>query len=82
MRGTLGRFCRFRPKLPLIYSCFEKGCRKNGESLRADNVEVIIGNGSFYVCLSEPQCVSAWWKETAQTRMRIRSFSFLVVESP
>ena len=28
--------------------------------------KVIMGNGGFYGCLSEPQCVSAWWKETAQ----------------
>ena len=42
--------------------------------------KVIIGNGGFYSYLSEPQGVSAWWKETAQSR--IRSFSFLVAESP
>ena len=42
--------------------------------------KVIMGDGGFYVCLSEPRCVSAWWKETAQTR--IHFFSFLVVESP
>ena len=42
--------------------------------------DVIMGNGGFYWCLSEPQGVSAQWKETAQTR--IRSFSFLVAESP
>ena len=40
--------------------------------------KVIMGNGSFYGCLSEPQGVSAWWKETAQTR----AFSFLVTKSP
>ena len=42
--------------------------------------KVIMGNGGFYGCLSEPYGVTAWWKETAQTR--IRSFSFLVAESP
>ena len=42
--------------------------------------KVIMGNGGFYDCLSEPLGISAWWKETAQTR--IRSFSFLVAESP
>ena len=31
--------------------------------------KVIMGNGGFYGCLSEPQGVSAWWKETAQTRI-------------
>ena len=45
-----------------------------------DNVEsYYMGNGGFYSCLSEPQGVSAWWQETAQTR--IRSLSFLVAES-
>ena len=29
----------------------------------------IMGNGSFYGCMSKPQVVSAWWKETAQTRV-------------
>ena len=42
--------------------------------------KVIMGNGGFYVCLSEPQGISAWWKETAQ--IRIPFFSFLVTESP
>ena len=42
--------------------------------------KVSMGNGGYYGCLSEPQGVSAWWKETAQTR--IRFFSFLVAESP
>ena len=40
------------------YSCFEKGCLSNGQTL--------MGNGGFYGCLSEPQGASAWWKETAQ----------------
>ena len=42
--------------------------------------EVIMGNGGFYCCLSEPQGVSAWWRETAQTS--IRFFSFFPAESP
>ena len=42
--------------------------------------KVIMGNGGFYGCFSEPQGVLAWWKDTAQTH--IRSFSFLVAESP
>ena len=42
--------------------------------------KVIMGNGGFYCCLSKPQGVSAWWKETAQTRTRF--FSSLVAESP
>ena len=40
--------------------------------------KVIMGNGSFYGCSSEPQGVSAWWNETTQTRIR---FSFLAAES-
>ena len=52
---------------------------KRGKAF-ATTSKVIMGNGCFYSCLSEPQSVSALWKETAQTR--IRSFSFLVAESP
>ena len=40
--------------------------------------KVIMGNGGFYSCLSEPQCVSAWWKETAQTHVFVLSFSLLL----
>ena len=32
--------------------------------------KVIMGNGGFYGYLSEPQGVSAWWNETAQSRIR------------
>ena len=32
--------------------------------------KVIMGNGGFYGCLSEPQGASAWWNETTQTRIR------------
>ena len=31
--------------------------------------KVIMGNIGFDSCLSEPRGVSAWWKETAQTRI-------------
>ena len=41
--------------------------------------KVIMGNGGFYGCLSEPQGVSAWWKEIAQPC--IRFLLFLVAES-
>ena len=41
--------------------------------------KVVMGNGGFYGCLSEPQGVSAWWKEIAQPR--IRFLLFLVAES-
>lgn len=27
----------------------------------------MLGNGGFYGSLSEPQGISAWWKETAET---------------
>ena len=42
--------------------------------------KVIMGSGGFYGCLSEHQGVSAWWKETAQTRLHF--LLFLVAESP
>ena len=45
----------------------------------ATMAKVIMGNDCFYSCVIESQGVSAWWKETAQTR--ICSFSFLVAES-
>ena len=40
--------------------------------------QVIIGNGDFYGCLSEPRGVSAWRKETAQTRVFVLSRSLLL----
>ena len=40
--------------------------------------QVIMGNGGFYGCLSEPQGVSAWWKETAQTCVFLLSRSLLL----
>ena len=47
------------------------------KSLRG-NVESIMGNGDFYGDLSEPQGVSAWWKETAQTRTFVLFLSLLL----
>ena len=38
----------------------------------------IMGNGGFYGCLSKPQGVSAWWKETAQTRVFMLSPTLLL----
>ena len=38
--------------------------------------KVIMGHGGFYGCLGEPQGVSAWWKETAQTCIRFLSYFF------
>ena len=40
--------------------------------------KVIMGNGSFYGCLIEPQGVSAWQKGTAQTRVFLLSRSLLL----
>ena len=40
--------------------------------------KVVMGNGGFYSCLSEVQGVSAWCKETAQTRVFVLSCSLLV----
>ena len=59
-----------------VYSCFEKGCLVN-----ATMSKVIMGNGGFTVAWLnlKLQGVSAWWKETAETR--IRSFPFLVAGS-
>ena len=38
----------------------------------------IMGNGGFYGSLSKPQSVSAWWKETAQTRVFVLSPALLL----
>ena len=38
----------------------------------------VMGTGGFYVCLSEPQGVSAWWKETGQTVVFVFSRSLLL----
>ena len=40
--------------------------------------KVIKGNGGSYNCLIETQGVSAWWKETAQTRVFVLSPSLLL----
>ena len=40
--------------------------------------QVIMGNCHFYGCLSEPQGVSAWWKETAQTHLFVLSLPLLL----
>ena len=37
-----------------------------------------MGNAGFCGCLSEPQGVSVWWKETAQTRVFVLSRSLLL----
>lgn len=52
---------------------------QSGEKLtqRCQKLLWVIG---FYGCLSEPRGVSAWRKETAQTR--VRASSSLVAKSP
>ena len=40
--------------------------------------KVIMGNDDFNGCLSEPQVVSAWWKESAQIRVFFLSRSLLL----
>ena len=52
----------------------KKFVSQTGKSL-LDNVESC---GGFYSCLSEVQGVSAWCKETAQTRVFVLSRSLLV----
>ena len=71
--------CETRASLDCLQLFRERLFYKRGNAY-ATMSKVIMGNGGFYGCLSEPQCVSAWWKETAQTR--IHFFSFLVAESP
>ena len=44
----------------------------------ATMLKVIMGNGGFCSCLIKPQGVSAWWKETAQTRVFLLPFSLLL----
>ena len=71
----------FRAKwLILFIQLFRERLSYKRRKAYATMSKVIMGNDGFYACLSEPQGVSAWWKETAQSR--IRSFSFLVAESP
>ena len=40
--------------------------------------KVTMGYGGFYICLSGPQGVSAWWMETAQTHVLVLSRSLLL----
>ena len=42
--------------------------------------KVIMGNGGFNGCLIEPEGVSAWWKETTQTRVFVLSLSLLMIQ--
>ena len=40
--------------------------------------KLIMCNDGFYGCFIEPQGVSAWWKEPAQTRVFLLSRSLLL----
>ena len=51
---------------------------QTGKSLR-DNVESCYGQWWFYGYLSEPQGVSVWWKETAQTHVFVLSRSLSII---
>ena len=64
--------------LLIVYSCFEKGCLTSGEKFTRQ-CRNLLWVMVVFTLPWEPQGASAWWKETAQTR--IRSFSFLVAES-
>ena len=61
-------------------SCFEKGCLTNGEKLTRHCRKLLWVMGFTLAWVNLMQGASGWWKETAQTS--IRSFSFLVAESP
>jgi len=64
-------FCFF------LYSCFEKGCLTKAEKLMWQCQKlfwVMVAHG----CLIEVLVVSAWWKETAQTRVFLLSPSLLL----
>ena len=41
-------------------------------------LKVIMGNDDFYGCLIEPQGVSMWWKETAETQVFVVSRSLVL----
>ena len=51
----------------------EKLSYKRGKAF-ATTSKVIVVNGGFYCCLSKPQGVSEWWKETAHKHMYISFF--------
>ena len=57
---------------------FQERLSSNQGKAYATMSKVIMGNGGFYGCLSEPQGVSAWWKETAQTRVFVLSHCLLL----
>ena len=67
-------FCSQRKKghsrVPLCLQLFRLRLSYKRGKAYATMPKVIMGNGGFYGCLSELQCVSAWWKGTAQTRIR------------
>ena len=57
---------------------FLEGLSYKQEKAYSTMSKAIMGNGGFYSCLSEPQVVSAWWKETAQTHVFALSLNLLL----
>ena len=55
----------------------ERLSHKRGKAY-ATMSKVIMGNGGFYGCLIEPQSVSVWWKESAQTHVFVVTPSLLL----
>ena len=67
--------------ITIAHSCFEKGCLTNGEKLTQQRRKLLWVMVVFTVArLNLKVFQRDIEKETAQTR--IRSFSFLVAESP
>ena len=64
-------------KTPPLY-LHQSICFKLPPKAHATRSKVIMGNGRFYGCLIEAQCVSACWKETAQARVLLLSRSLLL----
>ena len=56
---------------PFVYSPFVKGCLKRGKAYAT--MSKVMGDS-----VSEAQGVSAWWKETARTRVFVLSCSLLL----
>ena len=82
------RFCWLQSQTSLkmlhwlaLFSCFEKGCLTIGEKLTRQCRKVSWVICGFYGSLIKPRGVSAWWKETAQTRVFISCFRLVAKPS-
>ena len=60
-----------------LFSYFENRCLTNREKLSRP-CRTLLGNGGFTVALLNLKGVSAWWKETAQTRVFLLFRSLLL----